>query len=300
MEGAGLDTSAVSIRLAPLARAPDILSLIESAGWAYTLADIERLQRVDPEGMLVATAGKGSGDGVLGCVYASRWGGLGFIGLLLVRPDQRGHGLGERLAREGVRALKARDCHCIGLDAVPEAVTLYRRLGFVPDWESLRLAVDTSVDERPAASVRARSATDVDMAPVLVIDLHGWGADRSRLLRLLQTSGAGSFLVAPDDEPVRAFGFLRRSVRGWRMGPWVAQSGEEGADAARAVLAMAMDIATPEPLSIGVPSYNALAVEALNRVYAVRMRSCTRMYLGDPGPARAMPGSWAIGAPEKG
>ncbi len=39
-----------------------------------------------------------------------------------------------------------------------------------------------------------------------------------------------------------------------------------------------------------------IAVEALNRVYAVRMRSCTRMYLDDPGPARAGAVPWGIRA----
>jgi predicted N-acetyltransferase YhbS len=298
--GLPIDPSSVPISVADRARAPDILSLVESAGWAYALADIERLIGVDPEGMLVATAGRGRADEVLGCVYASRWGSLGFIGLLLVRADMRGRGLGGRLAREGVRALRARGCACVGLDAVPEATTLYSRLGFVPEWESMRLAVDTSVEERPPASVRARAAVDDDMAAVLVLDHHGWGADRSRLLQLLHGSGAASVAVAPEEGPVRAFGVLRSGVRGWRMGPWVAETGREGADAARAVLSWAMDVSAKESLALGVPAYNAQAVEALNRVYAVRMRSCTRMYLGDPGPARSPAGSWAIGAPEKG
>ncbi len=301
VHGAGhCPTVSVPIGTASLARAPDILSVVESAGWAYALTDIERLMRVDPEAMLVATAGGVASDEVLGCVYASRWGGLGFIGLLLVRPDLRGQGLGGRLAREGVSALIARGCATVGLDAVPEAITLYRRLGFVPDWESFRMTVDTSIDDRPPASSKARAATDDDMSMVLAIDLAGWGADRSRLLRALHRSGAGRFAVAPVEGPVRAFGVVRRGVRGWRMGPWVAETTEEGDDAARAVLAWAMDTATPEPIAMGVPAYNGRAVEALNRIYAVRMRSCTRMYLGDPGPARAAPGSWAIGAPEKG
>ena len=222
------DPSSVPISVAGQARASDILSLVESAGWAYALADIERLIGVDPEGMLVATAGRGRTDEVLGCVYASRWGSLGFIGLLLVRADMRGRGLGGRLAREGVSALRARGCACVGLDAVPEAATLYSRLGFVPDWESMRLAVDTSVEERPPASVRARAAVDDDMAAVLVLDRHGWGADRSRLLQLLYGSGTASVAVAPEEGPVRAFGVLRRGVRGWRMGPWVAEIGREG------------------------------------------------------------------------
>lgn len=279
-----------------------ILDLVVGAGWAYGITDVDRLMRLDQGGMLVALARDGGGGrSVLGCVYASKWGHLGFIGLLLVRPDLRGRGLGERLVRRGVADLQRSGTASVGLDAVPEAVSLYGRLGFTPTWESLRLAIDTTIDDRPATGSRAREATETDMPAVLELDLRGWGADRGRILTALgREGGGGRIVVAPDDGPVRAYAAFRRGPRNWRLGPWVAEPTDEGSDAARAVLAWAMDAAEGEPIGLGVPDYSRTAVETLNRLYAIRYRSCTRMYLGDPGPALGAVGSWAIGAPEKG
>ena len=315
-KGADGHVDAVIDHAAP-ADARAILDLVVGAGWAYGLADIDRLIRLDQEGMLVALAkggGSGGGEGgggsggggrsVIGCVYASKWGHLGFIGLLLVRPDLRGRGLGERLVRRGVSDLQARGAASVGLDAVHEAVSLYERLGFTPTWESLRLAVDTTIDDRPATASRAREAARADMDDVLGLDRRGWGADRGRILASLGGMGGmdgdGRIIVAPDEGPVRAYAAMRRGPRNWRLGPWVAEPTDEGSDAARAVLAWAMDAAAGEPIGLGVPDYSRTAVETLNRLYAIRYRSCTRMYLGDPGPALGAVGSWAIGAPEKG
>ena len=292
---------AVIDKAAP-ADARAILDLVIGAGWAYGPADIDRLIRLDPEGMLVAIeSGGGGGRSVIGCIYASKWGHLGFIGLLLVRPDLRGRGLGERLVRRGVSDLQARGASSVGLDAVPEAATLYERLGFTPTWESLRLALDTTIDDRPAATSRARESSRGDMEGVLALDRRGWGADRGRILTALGGGGGeGRIVVAPEQGPVRAYAALRRGPRNWRLGPWVAEPTPEGADAARAVLAWAMDSAAGEPIGLGVPVYSRTALETLNRLYAIRYRSCTRMYMGDPGPAMGAAGSWAIGAPEKG
>ena len=300
-KGADGHVNAVIDQAVP-ADAKAILDLVVGAGWAYGLADIDRLIRLDQEGMLVALARDGGGGrSVIGCVYASKWGRLGFIGLLLVEPDLRGRGLGERLVRRGVADLQARGAASVGLDAVPEAVSLYERLGFTPTWESLRLAVDTTSDDRPAAASRAREAARADMEDVLGLDRRGWGADRGRILTALGGNGGdGRIVVAPEEGPVRAYAALRRGPRNLRLGPWVAEPTDEGSDAARAVLAWVMDAAAGEPIGLGVPDYSRVAVETLNRLYAIRYRSCTRMYLGDPGPALGAVGSWAIGAPEKG
>jgi ribosomal protein S18 acetylase RimI-like enzyme len=292
--------------VAGTADAGAILDLVRTAGWAYSRSDIERLIRIEPEGMLVAVDRSGGARGIVGCVYAPLWGRLGFIGLLLVRTDLRRRGVGAGLLAAGLDRLRAAGCSAVGLDSVPEAVSLYRRAGFEADWESMRLAIDTKAAEPPPGDVVARElepregGEDADIAAVLGLDLRGWGADRGRLLTELRREGSGVLAVAPSEGTPLAYGALRRGPYGWRMGPWVAEPTGEGAVAARAVLAWALRRAHGLPLTVGVPAYNTAAVEAMNRIYAVRMRSCVRMYLGDPGPARAAPGSWAIGAPEKG
>lgn len=276
-----------------------ILRLIERAGWAYTRSEVARLIAVQPDGMLVARPGGATGPPV-GCVYASRWGALGFIGLMLVEESLRRRGIGTRLIGRAIGDLRARGCTAIGLDAVPAAVGFYGRLGFDGAWQSMRFGIDTARTVPPAHREQARECAARDMARVARLDLAGWGADRGVLLSRLAADKDVRLLVAPSEGPVHAYGALRRSKGALRLGPLVAEPTREGGEAVKAVLARAIELSRPRMLTMGVPAYNQGAVGLLEGMGAATYTPCTRMYMGDPGPARAAAGSWAIGAAEKG
>ena len=122
--------------------ARSVLRLIEEAGWAYTRSEIERLIAVQPRGMLLLRGG-GLRHGVLGCVYASSWGRVGFIGLMLVRRTHRGRRLGKELMGEALDHLGKEGTDCVLLDAVADAVGFYSAMGFRTSWQSLRYGIDT-------------------------------------------------------------------------------------------------------------------------------------------------------------
>jgi GNAT superfamily N-acetyltransferase len=298
-DGPGPGSTEVEITCAGPGDVRTILRLVDRAGWAYTRSEVERLIAIQPQGMLVARPEGSSGRSVA-CVYASRWGALGFIGLMLVEEGFRRRGVGTQLLDRGVRDLRERGCTSVGLDAVPDAVGFYARLGFVAAWESLRFGIDTNRKALAGYRGRARRCDRRGLPDVLGLDLTGWGADRSALLRRMAVDKDVRILVAPATGSTRAFGALRKSKGALRLGPLVAEPTQEGSEAARAVLAMAIELARPQMLTLGVPSYNKVAVEVLKDLGASTFTSCTRMYLGDPGPARAAGGSWAIGAAEKG
>src|SRR6187401_826245 len=49
------------------------------------------------DGRMLSVAVRGDDDGLLAGLYGWTWGGCGYVDLLWVRDDQRGHGLGARL-----------------------------------------------------------------------------------------------------------------------------------------------------------------------------------------------------------
>ncbi len=59
------------------------------------------------------------------------------VSLLFVTPDARGHGVGERLLRSLLAWAAADGVHRLQLNAVPEARTLYERVGFTAPSERL-------------------------------------------------------------------------------------------------------------------------------------------------------------------
>jgi GNAT superfamily N-acetyltransferase len=276
-----------------------VLRLIEEAGWAYTREEIDRLIAVQPGGLILLRS-TGLRHGVLGCVYASAWGDVGFIGLMLVKGSHRGRGLGMELMMAALDRLKAERCGPICLDAVTEAVGFYKRLDFRSSWESLRMGIDTSKTrvEPPQVDVMRADAAGLERA--IQLDQALSGMDRSGLLRRLHADKDSNVLVVSSTDKLLAYGVLRRSKGCMRLGPVVATPGVEESAAVGAIIRKAMAESYPRMLTINVPSYNREATEMVVGLGAVQYAPCTRMNLGDPGPAYAPEGVWALGAAEKG
>jgi GNAT superfamily N-acetyltransferase len=276
-----------------------ILRLVDEAGWAYTRAEVERLINVQPGGMLLIRS-HGIRRGVLGCVYASAWGHMGFIGLMLVKSSLRGRGLGRRLMNEGLDRLREQGCGAIGLDAVGGAVGFYSRLGFRSAWESLRISMDTKKGKPMEPPLEVHRVTDVDMPSVVAMDRRESGMDREALLlRLKSSDDCRVFFVRGKEGPM-AFGALRRSKGCLRLGPVVAVGGEKGEMAARSVVLAALNETYPRLMTANVPAYNRMARDLFFGLGVEEHSPCVRMYMGDAGTAKAPEGVWVLGAAEKG
>ncbi|UCC92469.1 MAG: GNAT family N-acetyltransferase [Thermoplasmata archaeon] len=276
-----------------------VLRLIEEAGWAYTRDELERLIAVQPGGLILLRS-TGLRHGVLGCVYASAWGNVGFIGLMLVKGVHRGKGLGMELMMAAMDHLRDRGCTSICLDAVLEATGFYRRMDFRSTWQSLRLGIDTSKGSTRPPEVEVRKAGDADMDQVIDLDRNQSGMDRTDLLRRLQADSDSTIRVVSTQDELLAYGVIRRSKGCMRLGPVVAAPRVEDSTAVRALVVSAKVESYPRMLTVNVPAYNKEAVEMVLGMGAVEYAPCTRMCLGDPGPADTPEGVWALGAAEKG
>lgn len=276
-----------------------VLHLIEEAGWAYTRDEITRLIAVQPGGLLLLRS-SGIRHGILGCVYASAWGRVGFIGLMLVRSSHRGRGLGMEMMMAALDHLAAEGATTICLDAVIEAIGFYLKLDFKTSWQSHRYSIDTSKSELSAEGVDVMRAGASEVDRALELDRVHTGIDRSALLRRLFVDRDAKFLVVPGEKEVLAYGVLRRSKGCMRLGPIVAAPRVEDSVAVRSILSTSIAESYPRMLTLNVPSYNKEAKDMLVSIGATEYAPCTRMYKGNPGRAASPEGVWALGAAEKG
>ena len=285
-----------------------ILRLIDEAGWAYTREEVERLQAVQPEGMLVLRS-PGLGKQLLGCVYASAWGDVGFIGLMHVSKSHRGRGLGRALMDRALDRLRRMDCRTVGLDAVGDAVGFYQKMGFGSHWESLRYSIDPNKVIPVAGGPGVRRATDGDIPVVAALDASVAGMDREELIWALQGSSDATVMVVDGDGGVEAYGVLRRSKGCMRLGPVIAREGRSASwvtdtsvafASATAILRVALAQSRPSLVTVNVPANNREAMDLVLSLGGVSLAGCIRMYIGEPGPAYDPPGVWALGAAEKG
>ncbi len=249
---------------------------------------LRRYLALEPEGWFaVEEAGE-----LLGIGGIVRYAGFAWLGMMAIRPDRQGRGIGRRIAEAAIDGARSRGCPTLCLIATPAGEALYRRLGFVPDGRSRELAgtpreAPASTMRRPCVVVPWTAADTPDLAH---FDAPAFGASRESLLsRYVAEFPASSWLAR--DASGAPCGFL--VVQDAALGPCTATD-----DAVAAQLLATGLAGVSRPLRAGVldPTFEALLVGH----GLVRTRDLQRMRLGPPVPRAPAPrilahASYAIG-----
>jgi len=263
------------------------LRLSRASGWNQTLADWRVLLSLGPglfrvavlDGRVVATGG------------AVRYGdALAWICMILVGPDERGHGLGTRIFDEVLvrceAEVRAGRLRCVGLDATPAGRGIYSQRGFADAGSLVRMRAEPAAADPPEGVVRLEAAA---LEGRLARDREVFGADRSRVLRW-------AFESAPDlawATPSGACCFGRHGDHSDHVGPIVAEEPEDALALVRACLSLPRR----RPLILDARVDPAWLAE-LGALGFREQRPFTRMYLGDARPATRPPQELAVCGPE--
>lgn len=259
------------------------LALSRASGWNQTLDDWRLLLELGRGLFRVVTRG----SAIVACGGAVRYGAShAWICMILVRPDERGRGLGTRVFSEVLERTRAlRDTGAlltVGLDATPAGRALYLQHGFVDGPALARLVrePDAPLGAGPDES-RALAADDFEL--VLERDRAVFGADRSAVLRALFRSASDLARVVRDRERL-SYCFGRHGDHADHVGPIVADDPTLALELARAVAAQ------PRSRALVLDARaDASWLASLKELGFQALRPLTRMYLG------ALPGA---GLPE--
>jgi ribosomal protein S18 acetylase RimI-like enzyme len=237
-------------------------------GWASGRRDFELYLEHDPEGCFTAW----DDDLRIGMLTTAAYPASGWMGNLIVVPEARSRGVGRALMVHGLARLEAVGVRTVRLDGDPPGIPLYRSLGFVDEWESLRFKA-VGIGGGLPAGVEPLRARDLDT--VAALDLAGFGDDRGRMLRLLLERAEGAFAVRRGGA-VAGYLMLLRSDLGLRIGPCVAAD----AATAAALLRGALSAGAGEAITVGVPAPNPAARSLLERLGFAPTLSSRRMVRG--------------------
>lgn len=184
--------------------------LSQNFGWPHRLDDWRLMLRLgtgiaahDASGTLVGSA--------VAWTWADR---VTTAGLILVRRDRQGQGIGQRLLD---RLRDVAGGKSMRLYATPEGKKLYVRQGFVTSGRIVQVQGEISL--QPAAH-HVRRATQSDLTAIVALDAAAFGVPRERLFDLL-LDGGEAYVLGPADAPV-AFAVRRRFGLGNHIGPVVA------------------------------------------------------------------------------
>jgi GNAT superfamily N-acetyltransferase len=262
-------------------------------GWNYAKKDIQRMFSYNPLGCFIAEI---NGKRV-GHVFSVNYEKLGWVGLLIVRTEYRGKSIGTLLMKKAINHLLSSGVETIRLEAVSSIATIYRKLGFVDEYDSLRfLGINRKIDSSASSKVKLlRKETIKEIAK---LDAEYFGANRIKVLSSLYHDHPKLCFVSYAGSKLVGYIMCRKAEKGYRVGPWVCNP--ENSQAARELLTKCMEtIGRNVKLYVGVPAVNQKVVEILQGFGFERYSKSIHMRFGKE-LNEFVNGIFSIGGPEKG
>jgi ribosomal protein S18 acetylase RimI-like enzyme len=237
-------------------------------GWDNTTAIFRLILEHDPRGSFVAEV-----DGQrAGMVTTTSFPHSSWLGNLIVVPEGRRTGLGERLMRHAISHLEEHGVETMRLEADPMGIGIYRRLGFVDHSESPRLE---KLPPHPRPTDRSEPLEDGDLREMRELDARFFGDDRRRMLEgLLEIALTARCLRVRGR--IEAFAMALPSREGIRLGPCVSRDPGLVEPLIDSILARFDDRKVIVALSAG----NGAALARLESRGFRRTPSCLHMLLG--------------------
>ena len=268
---------------------------VSREGWGHTQRDVERCWKLEPKGCFIAEfQGK-----PVGHVFSICYGKIGWIGLLIVNLDRRGQGVGLILMETAVNSLKKVGAETIRLEAVQEAVPLYRRVGFVEEFDSLRFRRQPHQRKEPQVKRgKTFQMRDDDLAIVAQFDAPNFGADRLTVLQSLYRDNQRLCFVAKDGGKLVGYVMARQTQNGFWIGPWICLN---SATARYLFYTLAKTIGSDvSEVRVGLPALNTSGRGLMEKLGFELTGKSIHMVLGRRENHSAVRHVYGIGGPEKG
>jgi GNAT superfamily N-acetyltransferase len=270
----------VTFRLLTTADLAAADQLREFAGWNQTPRDWQGYLEYEPAGCLAAEV-----DGrVVGTASTITYGrDVGWIGMVLVHPEQRRHGIGSALLNRCLDLLRARGIRSIKLDATPMGRTVYLPMGFVDEYELSRFQ-GTAGPEPAADRSLLEPLSAAAWADLVTFDAEIFGVARPAVLRSLASREPESCFVVRNGGVIRGYLMARTGRNAVQVGPWLARDDA----AAAALLAGVVRRHAGKRMFIDVPAPNVAGTALMREIGFSVQRGYVRMFLGE-NPRPGMP-----------
>lgn len=194
--------------------------------------------------------------------------------------------------------LLSRGVETIKLEGVAEIADLYRQIGFVDEYDSLRLK--RTADSLPLrGGERVRSIAKEDLSGLAAFDAKYFGADRTRVLRQLYEANPQLCFIAHTGANVAGYVMCRKAHCGYTLGPMVCnpQRPETASDLVRKCIRR---LSRSGEVFVGAPAVNLAAARMWNELGFSEYSRSIRMRLGRNLENECVDGIFAIAGPMKG
>jgi GNAT superfamily N-acetyltransferase len=267
----------------------DGLKLCRKAKWNQMEPDWQLFLHHSPGACMVATFE----NQIVGTVTTIRYQDLfSWIGMVLVDPDFRRQGIGQKLLQEALQLLQAEET--VKLDATPEGREVYLKLNFVDEYPLTRM--NRVLTEEIFHSTRARAILKEDLPRLIEFDSKIFGADRSSLLQWIwEKASEFGFLIEEANE-IKGYSMWRYGHDFIHIGPIIAQN----IGIAQDLLIAALNKCAGSPVILDVLHFEPEWIAWLKEIGFTEQRNFIRMFRGTNRFSGVPGNQFAIIGPEFG
>lgn len=265
------------------------LMLCRKAGWNQLKMDWQFFLHMSPNGCWVALHENKVVGTVVTIIYQQHF---SWIGMMLIHPEFRHHGIGTQLLKHGLHGLRQQQT--VKLDATPAGRELYLKLNFKDECRVSRMtrtAMATYDDFTPISPVNKD-----EIAAISKFDESIFGADRSFLIEWLWKAAPEFAFVLKEENKIKGYCLGRHGYTFTHIGPLVATD----INTAKKLLATSLIKMAGYPVIIDVPHADNEWMHWLISLGFAEQRTFTRMYRGDNYLAGVYKKQFAIAGPEFG
>lgn len=229
-------------------------------------------------------------SGVIGAVTSMRYFEHGFLGPVLLRPTVDGVGLAIALLAHAIEGLQREGVNVIEAEAADEEALVLRSMGF----EAIRTTLVHQRGPGPAPSSGAtRPMMPADLLDVGALDADAAGWGRKEYLATLQHEHPEGARVTEQEGDITGYALVRRSRRGYHVGPIVTRGDDEAL--ASLLLRDAVASVASWPLVALSPAEPRMQA-SLERAGFTKVGELTRLRAGRRDDAgRAAAAEWLLG-----
>jgi GNAT superfamily N-acetyltransferase len=265
-----------SIRLMEEKDTPRSVILTDLMRWGFDMDDFTFMLKLEPGGCFVAV----KDDQVIGLIISISFGSVGWVGNIIVSPQDRMKGIGAALVSEALKHLRVEGVTAVGLYAYKNVVPFYESLGFRTDrdfsWMVCR-EVSWTGESMPTMD-------NGDFQAVLGLDELCFGASRKRLLEAIFGSPKGVCRVSLGEGKLVAYLMAVRASESVEIGPWVCERGNEK-EGFRLFRSLGDQLRGLEA-HVGVPSDRTDVIDFLSDLGFIEDFPVVRMFYGAIPSAR--------------
>ncbi|MBN1294225.1 MAG: GNAT family N-acetyltransferase, partial [Candidatus Latescibacteria bacterium] len=244
------------------------MKLKNLAGWNQTENDWRFYLDESPDGCFIAEY-EGTTAGTLATISYGNI--VAWIGMMLVDPEYRRKGIATRLMTHALNSLEK--CQSIKLDATPDGVKVYERLGFREEYTLGRIIMHT-MPSIEGTSHLVSPITNDDFEEVTKTDIAVFGANRSHVLKYLHKTGSVPSLKLINNNKIRGYCLGRKGTKYNQIGPVIAETSGDAIELTR----IALQHLRGKAVVIDIPSYQQEYLQWLISLGFREERPLIRMY----------------------